>query len=643
MPLEAPNLDDRTFKDIVEEAKGLIPRYAPEWTDWNEHDPGITLIQLFAWMTELIVYRLNQVPGKNYIEFLKLIGIELKPATPSKADLTFTLSSGTKSTVIPKGTPVGLEEEGEEEPIIFETNEPLVAVGAVLKAIQTDDGSTYTIYTEANNVVGQFYHAFGEKAVTDSALYLGFDSPFSKEEVKLSVFLYTEDLISEGSHCELEENQVHPSAEIVWEYCNGTTWSWSELDILKDETRNFMQSGSLYFKGPLNLKKTKLGKSQQEEFYWIRCRLVKSGYEVPPRIDAILLNTVSASNVVTIKSEVLGTIDGTPDQTFNLRNTPIIAGTLILQVNEGEEWKTWKEVDNFYASTRDDEHYVLNRLTGKIAFGDGIHGRRPRPMAGGNNIIALEYQYGGGKRGNVGKEKITELYTSIPNVESVTNLRPATGGQDEETVESAQERGPKELKTRHRAVTMEDFEFLAEQTPGARIRRAKALPLYHPIFPNCDIPGVITVIIVPESKEAKPMPSEGMIKTVCEHLNKHRLLTSEVYVIPPQYVKIKVETEAVAKPQADAIAVKRELSENLSKFLHPLEGGQDGKGWSFGGDIYYSDVYKVILRTNGIERVETVEIYKDDIKQETCKNVGIPGNCLLYSDKHELDVHYERV
>src|SRR5271155_1597082 len=67
MPLTAPNLDDRQFADIVAEAKTLIPRYAPEWTNFNESDPGITLVELFAWMTEILTYRLNQVPDLNYI------------------------------------------------------------------------------------------------------------------------------------------------------------------------------------------------------------------------------------------------------------------------------------------------------------------------------------------------------------------------------------------------------------------------------------------------------------------------------------------------------------------------------------------------------------------------------------------------
>ena len=642
MPLKAPDLDDRTFKDIVEEAKKLIPRYAPEWTDWNEHDPGITLIQLFAWMTELIIYRLNQVPDKNYIKFLKLLGIELKPAAPARADLTFTLSAGTESTFIPKGTPVGLEDEGNEDPVIFETDEPLVATGITLRDVQTYDGSAFSLNTEANNVYGQNYPAFGEKAGIDSALCLGFhfDGPFPEKEIKLSFYLYTDDLISKGGHCEFEEERFHPPAMVAWEYWNGT--SWSELDILKDGTRTLTESGSIHFYGPSNFKKSKLGRSLKEDLYWIRCRVVEPGFEVPPRIDSVLLNTVSASNAVTIRGEVLGSSDGTPNQAFTLRNIPVVAGSLILQVDEGEGWKTWTEVDDLSGSTRDDAHYVLNRVTGEVRFGDGVHGRIPLPLRGGNNVMALEYRYGGGKRGNVGREKITVLHTPIPGVEGVTNKRPANGGRDEETLESAKRRGPMELKSRHRAVTVEDFEFLAKETPGVRIRRAKALPLYHPDFPGLDVPGVVSVIIVPESKDARPLPSRGTMRTVCEHLNKHRLLTNEVYVLPPRYVRIRVEAEVIAESEADTGIVRKELATNLDRFFHPLEGGPDGEGWPFGGDIYYSDVYKVILKTRGVRRIESLHIYKDDVKQDGCRNVVIPGNSLLYSDKHELVVRYER-
>src|SRR5215471_14625783 len=107
MPLPAPNLDDRGFQDILDEARRLIPRYCPEWTDHNLSDPGITLLELFAWMTDLLIFRLNRVPDRNYIKFLELIGVQLQAAVPAKAELLFTLSAPQPMDVfIPRRTAV---------------------------------------------------------------------------------------------------------------------------------------------------------------------------------------------------------------------------------------------------------------------------------------------------------------------------------------------------------------------------------------------------------------------------------------------------------------------------------------------------------------------------------------------------------
>src|SRR6266498_3428248 len=93
MPLPTPKLDDRRFQDIVDEAKSRITRYCPEWTDHNVSDPGIALIELFAWMTDLMLYRVNQVPDKLYIKFLELIGVRLEAPRAARAPVTFYLSA----------------------------------------------------------------------------------------------------------------------------------------------------------------------------------------------------------------------------------------------------------------------------------------------------------------------------------------------------------------------------------------------------------------------------------------------------------------------------------------------------------------------------------------------------------------------
>src|SRR3954466_1491688 len=93
MPLQTPSLDDRHFQDIVDQAKRLIPHYCREWTDHNVSDPGVALIELFAWMADMLLYRVNQVPDRMYVKFLELMGIRLAPPRPARAPVTFYLSA----------------------------------------------------------------------------------------------------------------------------------------------------------------------------------------------------------------------------------------------------------------------------------------------------------------------------------------------------------------------------------------------------------------------------------------------------------------------------------------------------------------------------------------------------------------------
>ena len=138
MPLNAktPTIDDRRYDDIVAEARTRIARYTPEWqpvwSDVNDSDPGITLVQLFAWMTEMMIFRMSRVPEQNYIKFLQLLGVELQPAQPARAEITFTVESSfaQPTLFVPPHTQISAESEGGAPPVIFETERTLTAIKA---------------------------------------------------------------------------------------------------------------------------------------------------------------------------------------------------------------------------------------------------------------------------------------------------------------------------------------------------------------------------------------------------------------------------------------------------------------------------------------------------------------------------------
>ena len=95
MPLPAPNLDDRRFQDLVDDAKRLVQRRCPEWTDHNVSDPGITLIETFAYVVDQVLYRLNRVPERSYVTFLELMGVELFAPSAARVPVTFWLTAPT--------------------------------------------------------------------------------------------------------------------------------------------------------------------------------------------------------------------------------------------------------------------------------------------------------------------------------------------------------------------------------------------------------------------------------------------------------------------------------------------------------------------------------------------------------------------
>jgi predicted phage baseplate assembly protein len=683
MPLPDIKLDDRSFETLVSDARRRIPGYTPEWTDFNESDPGITLVQLFAWLEEMILWRLNRVPEKNYIEFLRLIGMELSPPAPANAELTFTLSvtgsprNGLLDLVvpIPEGTKVSTNEQDVDGPVIFETDETLYAVGATLTKLQSFDGSQFRLLDQSNEIDGKFFYPFGlTKPQRTAAFYLGFDRIFPPNPhpdvprpYVLTIHAYTADLIEEGKGIGTDLVVPIPPVVAMWEYWAGDTAKWQTLNPTDDTTASLTRTGTVSFEGPVGAVRTKVGllqKPEDQPLFWFRYRIdeeLGAGYETVPRLEDVLINTVKAKNVVTVTGELLGASDGGPNQKFQLANKPVLLDGFILEVDERTGFQLWTKVDNFANSTRTDPHYTLNSTTGEIAFGDGEQGKIParltepsRPEEDLANIRASKYRWGGGVRGNVGTDKVTSLQSPVPYVDSVTNLRPTSGGQDEESVSEAKNRAPQAIRTQSRAVTVDDFEFLAQRTPGVRIRRAHALaqhnPNLEPIRPvgvahpptAVPIPGVVTVIVVPDSLSASPVPSQGTLAAVASWLNSHRLITTELYVVAPKYRKVEIVARVIAKRSANSGQVAQTVNDRLLAYFHPLTGGIDGTGWEFGGKIYFSDTYRTILETPGVARLEVgaVTTYVDGLRIDPATEFLLAEDELVVSETHQIFASY---
>ncbi len=648
MPLDTyiPVIDNRQYDDIVAEARTRIERYTPEWTDVNDNEPGMAMVQLLAWMTDLLIYRLGFVPDLNYLKFLELIGIELNPAQPATAEISFPVVATTPTpyVIVPLHTQVSAQSSDGTTPVVFETERALYALTAPLAAVQVFDGYVFTDNTNPNTLLQPGYQPFGAAAPVGSALMLGFlyPGPFPQVEVNLALFTPNTQPSVAMMTCGLPDTQAFPSAQLVWEYWSGS--EWDPLTLLKDETVALQRTGHVYLKTPATglMQPGMFGKITTN-LYWIRARIAGGSYEQRPRILTIRTNTVTATQAQTVTAEVLGGSDGSPNQTFTLVNTPVLAGTLQLQVNEtGTDFEPWTEVTDFLGSDSNAQVYVLDRSTGVIRFGDGVQGAIPLANIDNAtaNIVAQTYRYGGGLAGNVAAGSLTAMQTSVTGVDEskVTNLYPASGGSDEESLDDAKQRAPQVLKTRCRAVTADDFQTLARQ--AANIARANTIPLANPAFPGVTVPGSITVVVVPNTPDPAPMPTAATLRTVCAYLNQRRLLTAELYVVPPTYQKVQIQASVIAQDSADLAEVTTAITNTLLTYLHPLTGGDDGLGWPFGGPIYYSALFQQIFSTPGVQRVESVVINLDGTAYPPCQDVSIIAGALVYSTDHQVQVNY---
>src|SRR6266540_3523327 len=128
MTLPVPNLDDRTFLDLVADARDRIAHSCPTWTDLSVHDPGMALVEAFAYLTEVLIYRVNQMPEKAYIAFLNMLGVSRHPPAAAWAEVTFTRMNNaqTNPVAIPSGTRIAAARGADPQPAVFVTTEVTV-------------------------------------------------------------------------------------------------------------------------------------------------------------------------------------------------------------------------------------------------------------------------------------------------------------------------------------------------------------------------------------------------------------------------------------------------------------------------------------------------------------------------------------
>jgi predicted phage baseplate assembly protein len=632
MRLPDVTLDDRTFQDLVNEARIRINQTCPEWTEHNVSDPGITLIELFAWMTDMIVYRLNRIPDKLHVALMELMGIKLEPPTAARAEVRFRLAGPTSEPVLVPGrsTEVGTPRTPSEESIVFQTTEDFTIPDARPTAYAVERGRTVKDVGIAGGVArpkGPDQLPFGQPPQVGDALYLGFSTSLARLLMQLDVDCSQ----ARGAGVDPED------PPLAWEVSAADApGGWLEARVLEDRTGGFNYgSGTVELQLPPTHDQASVG---GQRAFWLRCRLSDrtrhgeqaAAFQHAPEIYEITAAPLGAllpvAHSMLVEEEVLGESDNTPAQSFLLRHAPVLAleagETVEVLDPETGHWEPWELRESFADSGPDDRHFRLDLASGEVEFGPKIrtgdgswrqYGAVPPSKA---TIRMSRYRHGGGRKGNVSPATLSVLKSAIPYVASVSNPAPATGGVDPESLESARERAALEIRTRYRAVTGEDFVFLAAE---ASPRVARALCLEPP-----DTVGVARVHIVPRLEPAdrqiafqELMPDEELMGEVKAYLDERRLIGTRVELLPARYRGVSVVVNLQASLRSDPRRVEEDVSHALYTYLNPIVGGAlegIGEGWGFGRALNQGELYGVIHAVDGVDFVKILRVYETDMR-----------------------------
>jgi len=389
--------------------------------------------------------------------------------------------------------------------------------------------------------------------------------------------------------------------------------------------------------------------------------------------------TAATPGAITLDVVLLTTGTGLPEQHPILPDAPVSRGRATVWTLEAAgrptgKWVGWRQRLDLDSAKPTDSRFALASTSGELHFGDGVRGR----VAAETAPILAAYESTSAAGGNVAAGRAWSLADTALNhalvdavypvlvTATLTNAFPAEGGSDEESVGAAAARAAAalwsherlvrlcptgdcatldqlerasvlDLPAPDRATTLLDFERIALEVPGTRVRRARAWAELDPDYVGLEVSGTVTVVIVPELPLGKPEPSRGLVRAVRRWLDRRRVLCTRLVLVGPHDLSARVTARVRALAGADPERVKTDVVGALASFLDPLGGGPARRGWPFGRDVYRSEILQVVDQVRGVDHVLELSIEADG-RESTCGNVCVPPTWLVTSGAHAVEV-----
>jgi predicted phage baseplate assembly protein len=642
-----------------------IPAHTPEWTSPQPGDPGRTLIELFAWLADTILYRANLIPEKQRIAFLRLLGQPMLPAAAATGILSLSPDPSTTDAVtLVQGATV-------QGPPAFETLDELdvlpITAQPYIKAPLTSDQQAAALplltglkalyslsavpsgYTTTPVFAGNKADPNGVDVQNGSIDQCIWFALLAGKAANLAAIRTTlgggsgEQILSLGFVPSLPAADPLAGAGTLapvpatWQISGNTPAGqpvkYYSLSIAEDTTNGLTTAGVVQLVLP---QASDIGAPAND----VRTDSQAGVGAKPPRIDDpnidstlvawIRVNVQSALtlswagvNAVTVDQRttynliVIGVSSGAGGQVFSVTQTQIDPTTFQLDVDmPGLGYQLWQAVDDLSVLQGPIPAYVLDPEAGTVTFGNQMQGLIP---PAGRRIRVRQMRAGGGSAGNVPAGTLTKIQGQDPNgnpLSQFTVQQPmaTAGGADSETLDQAEQRLPARLRHQERAVTASDYQDLAMETPGASIGRVEVLPLFKPQTRDLNAPGVVSIMIIPEKDGVQPpcpRADRTLLESVYSYLDPRRPVSSEMYVIGTEYVGLGISVAVEVRSGFNLLQVGNQVELALRNYLWPLApGGADNTGWPLGRLVRSLELEVAVSQVAGVVEVNGLLLFQ---------------------------------
>jgi len=609
----APDLFERRFSDLVEIGRARLPALAPEWTDHNAHDPGITLMELLAWVAEAEMYSLARRPRRDErLAYEALLGIApsgTRPARgliwPDHGDPQSPAATYKRNVVIGKDAIVNVLTD--EKPPFHPTHTLLFVPGRVQRLEARLRGGRIVDYTATNERGGPAFLPFGESA--------------GRTDVLAMTFRCRDDAGLFGARRQEAKGALWPigvrtdASGIAEQHTCGATITATlvadgqrfPLRIVSDSTSGLLATGVLL----LDLER--VAGSPRE--FTVELRSPR-GFARPPRFLRIEPNVLPIEQGRFIAGEVqTPTATGLPDWTFTLGvpGLQFAAGDepLAIEIEEASGLEPWKRCGRLSDRGPDERVFELDTAKGSVLFGNGVNGRVP--PAGGH--VLASYGVSAGEEGDVARNRRWRV-TGVDGAYGV-NLDPIAGGAAPPGPIDRRREARRRARDEHALVSAQDIVAAAKALPLLDVVRAWVLPAAG----NAPRTGVVTLVAMrarPNGNEPARIPETPRWReSVRRRLAPRMPLGTRLVVAAPRYAGIVIAATVSAASGRDPQMVKAAIERALKTRLTLLE-------WKPGVAVTRRDVAAWLRSVEGVDNVAALRLNGSDEGEVAVPRGGLP-------------------